>query len=119
MCRAPGFMNFSDDTDYWAQQPSSPNPKPTTLTRTQCSSGPVSWRAKLAPPGQSPSGTQDEDVTSGFGRAHRGKPVSIIISSKPVIVTDKRTGEILSENKVEPGRSYWKKLPKEDHTLDL
>jgi hypothetical protein len=43
----------------------------------------------------------------------------MIMSSKPVIVTDKRTGEILSENKVEPARSYWKKLPKEDHTLDL
>jgi transposase InsO family protein len=54
----------------------------------------------------------------GVGRPHRGKPVWMIMSSKLVIVTDKRTGEILSENKVEPARSYWKALPKEDHTLD-
>ena len=36
-----------------------------------------------------------------------------------VTVTVKRIGEILSENKVEPARSCWKALPKEDHTLDL
>jgi len=55
----------------------------------------------------------------GVGRAHAGKPVWMMMSAERVIVTDKRTGEILSENLVEPARTYWKSLPQEDHTLDL
>jgi hypothetical protein len=43
----------------------------------------------------------------------------MMMSAERVIVTDKRTGEILSENLVEPARTYWKSLPQEDHTLDL
>jgi transposase InsO family protein len=55
----------------------------------------------------------------GVGREHKGKPVWVIMSSKLVIVTDKRTGEILSENKVEPTLSYWRQTKNPDRSLDF
>ena len=55
----------------------------------------------------------------GVGRQHKGKPVFVIMSSKLVIVTDKRTSEILSENKVEPTLSYWRAIKNPDRSLDL
>lgn len=41
------------------------------------------------------------------------------MSSKLVIVTDKKTGVILSENKVEPTLSYWRQTKDPDRSLDL
>jgi transposase InsO family protein len=55
----------------------------------------------------------------GVGREHKGKPVWVLMNSKLVIVTDKRTGEILSENKVEPSKSYWGQTKNPDRSLDL
>jgi len=46
----------------------------------------------------------------GVGRAHKTKPVFLIIDSRKVIVTDLRTGEILGEHKIEPTRAYWPKM---------
>ncbi|MEI6750915.1 MAG: IS481 family transposase [Bacteroidota bacterium] len=45
----------------------------------------------------------------GIGRTHYGKEVFLVIDSRQVIVTDKRTGEILSEHKIEPTKNYWPK----------
>lgn len=54
----------------------------------------------------------------GVGREHSTKPVFMILDSKKVIVTDLRTGEILSENKIEPTRAYWPKMKNPDRSLD-
>lgn len=43
------------------------------------------------------------------GRAHSKKDVFLVIDSRTVIVTDKKTGEILSEHKIDPSRKYWPK----------
>lgn len=53
----------------------------------------------------------------GAGRRHRTKQVFPIIDSRKVIVTDRITGEILSENAIEPARSYWPKLKSPDRSL--
>lgn len=45
----------------------------------------------------------------GIGRNHKGRDVFLVIDSRNVIVTDKRTGEILSEHKIEPTKIYWPK----------
>jgi hypothetical protein len=50
----------------------------------------------------------------GAGRTHRTKQVFLIIDSRKVIVTDLITGEILSENAIEPALSYWPKLKSPD-----
>lgn len=55
----------------------------------------------------------------GVGREHSGKKVWVLMSSKLVIVTDKKTGVILSENKVEPTLSYWRQTKNPDRSLDL
>jgi transposase InsO family protein len=52
----------------------------------------------------------------GVGRAHKTKPVFLIIDSKKAIVTDLRTGEILGENKIEPTRAYWPKIKNPDQS---
>ena len=43
------------------------------------------------------------------GRSHVKKEVFLVIDSRTVIVTDKRTGEILSENQIDPSKKYWPK----------
>jgi len=53
----------------------------------------------------------------GVGRTHRTKQVFLIIDSRKVMVTDLTTGEILSEHKIEPARSYWPKLKNPDRSL--
>jgi hypothetical protein len=55
----------------------------------------------------------------GVGRAHAGKQVFLIIDSRRVMVTDLRSGEILSENQIEPARSYWLKLKAPENSLEL
>ena len=45
----------------------------------------------------------------GVGRAHAKKEVFLVIDSRHVIVTDKRTGEILSEHRIDPSKKYWPK----------
>lgn len=45
----------------------------------------------------------------GVGRAHARKEVFLLIDSRSVIVTDKRTGEILTEHKIDPSKKYWPK----------
>jgi hypothetical protein len=55
----------------------------------------------------------------GVGRAHAGKQVFLIIDSRRVMVTDLRSGEILSENQIEPARSYWPKLKAPENSLEL
>lgn len=42
----------------------------------------------------------------GIGRAHAGTEVFLIIDSRTVMVTNKRTGEIISEHKIEPTKLY-------------
>ncbi len=41
----------------------------------------------------------------------------MMMSSERVIVSDKRTGEILSENTVEPARTYWNQYPEKTTLL--
>lgn len=84
---------------------------PTELIRT--------LNSKVDPSGSVALGLHGKIRHVGVGRAHAGKPVWMMMSSERVIVTDKRTGEILSENTVEPARTSWKSLPREDHTRDL
>jgi transposase InsO family protein len=55
----------------------------------------------------------------GVGRAHAGKQVFLIIDSRRVMVTDLRSGEILSENQIEPTASYWPKLKAPENSLEL
>jgi transposase InsO family protein len=45
----------------------------------------------------------------GIGRTHAGTEVFLIIDSRNVMVTNKRTGEIISEHKIEPTKLYWAK----------
>lgn len=55
----------------------------------------------------------------GVGRRFKGRAVYVIMGSRYVMVTDRKTGEILSENKVEPALSYWKPIKNPDRSLDL
>lgn len=45
----------------------------------------------------------------GIGRSQIGKEVLLMVSPIDVIVTDKFTGEVLSEHLIEPTVRYWKK----------
>lgn len=45
----------------------------------------------------------------GIGRSQIGKEVLLMVSPKDVIVTDKFTGEVLSEHWIEPTARYWQK----------
>jgi transposase InsO family protein len=45
----------------------------------------------------------------GIGRSQIGKEVLIMVSPEDVIVTDKFTGEVLSEHLIEPTKRYWAK----------
>jgi transposase InsO family protein len=51
----------------------------------------------------------------GVGRAHTGKRVHLVFTSKKVMVVDQRTAEILGENLIEPTRSYWPKIQTPGH----
>ena len=53
------------------------------------------------------------------GPQQQNRAVWMMMSLDRVIVTDQRTGKILSESTVQPAQTYWKSLPREDHTLDL
>lgn len=44
----------------------------------------------------------------GVNKAHAKKPVLILIDRNTVTVTDHHTGEILSEHRIEPEKSYWR-----------
>jgi transposase InsO family protein len=43
----------------------------------------------------------------GIGYAHRGQPVLILIDTSTATVTNRNTGEILSEHDIDATRSYW------------
>lgn len=44
----------------------------------------------------------------GIGRAHIGKAVTILTTKTHVNVVDLGTGELLSENRIDPSRNYWR-----------
>lgn len=45
----------------------------------------------------------------GIGRAHARTPVIILTTTETVTVTDRATGEILSEHNINPDKKYWPK----------
>jgi hypothetical protein len=45
----------------------------------------------------------------GIGRAHARTPVLILTTTETVTVTDRATGEILSEHDINPDKKYWPK----------
>ena len=44
----------------------------------------------------------------GVGAHHRGTPVLILIDATTATVTNRTTGEILSEHNIDPTRIYWR-----------
>jgi transposase InsO family protein len=49
----------------------------------------------------------------GVGYAHRSQPVLILIDATTATVTNRSTGEILSEHDIDPTRSYWRNKHRE------
>ena len=44
----------------------------------------------------------------GNGARHRGIPLIILIDEAEITVTDKNTGEVLSQHIIEPEEAYWR-----------
>lgn len=49
----------------------------------------------------------------GVGAQHRGTPILILIDANTATVTNRTTGEILSEHHIDPTRIYWRNKNKE------
>ncbi|MHA7178415.1 hypothetical protein ACX80D_17420 [Arthrobacter sp. Sr24] len=41
-----------------------------------------------------------------IGRAHKGKPVIVLIAGPEVMIADAITGELLAEHTIDPSKSY-------------
>ena len=51
----------------------------------------------------------------GIGRSHSGKAVLILLDNHSIAVTEKLTGELLSEHLIEPEKKYWPKINPQNH----
>lgn len=76
-------------------------------------------RNKVDSSGKVPIRLQGKMRHVGVGRKFKGRSVWVLMGSRFVMITDQKTGEILSENKVEPALSYWKPIKNPDRSLDL
>ena len=47
----------------------------------------------------------------GIGRAHKHKPVMVLVAGPNTMIIDRTTSEILAEHTIEPGRDYHPKKP--------